>query len=104
MNKHVKMAANSLLKGINPVVYFEDGSTQRVPVSFCDDGVTATWFGRSKDAELVLKAEYTDESAVFYIDVKSTLPLSDKPIIIPAETDFADNALIFHHYCNLHIL
>ncbi|MBE6625647.1 MAG: hypothetical protein E7628_00480 [Ruminococcaceae bacterium] len=97
MNKLVKTAANSLLKGINPVVYFEDGSTQRIPVSFFDDGKTVSWFGKSKDAEVVLKAEYTEESAVFYIDVKSTRPLGDKPVIVPAETDFADNALIYHH-------
>ncbi len=100
MNNVVKIIAGKLLMGIEPTVYFEDGTTAAVPMSFEDNGKVATWFGRCDGAELVLKAEYTDTNAIFYIDVKATRPLGDTPIRIPAETDFADNALIYHHYCN----
>lgn len=100
MNKLVNFISNSLLKGIKPTVNFEDGTAARVPMCFNDDGKTVTWFGRCYGAELVIKAEYTDTSAVFYIDVKATRPLSDRPVNMPANTDGADRALIYHHYCN----
>ncbi len=100
MNELVKLVVGGLLKDIKPAVHFSDDTCEEVYLSLTDDGKTAVWSGKSESAELTFRAEYTDTSAVFYIDVKSTRPLGDKPVIIPAETDFADNALIFHHYGN----
>ena len=84
MNELVKLVVSGLLKDIKPAAHFSDDTCEEVSLSLTDDGKTAVWSGKSESAELTFRAEYTDISAVFYIDVKSTRPLGDKPVIIPA--------------------
>lgn len=100
MNNLIKFIANGLLNGIKPTVNFADGTSARVPLCYDENETSAKWFGKCDGAELVITAEYNDESVVFYIDVKSTRPLSDRPFNAPADTSCADKALIYHHYCN----